>query len=104
MTQKNNIDSNQLMTEVYPRFNISTLMTLQVGLCAVPFDFVDFFGLSNKVCFGMIVFRRVESIQLMTQLTFQVINSESTPDSSGSPGIDSDRFMTQAASIGINSN
>ena len=42
-----------------------------------------------------------ESIQLVTQMTFQGIDPESTHDSSRSPGIDSDQLMIQAASLGI---
>ena len=48
--------------------------------------------------------RRLESIQLMTQVAFQGIDSEPTHDSSRSPGIHLDQIMTQVAALGIKSN
>ena len=49
------------------------------------------------------VSQEAESIQLMNQTAFQGIDSESTHDSSGSPGIDADRLVTQATFQGIDS-
>ena len=51
---------------------------------------VTIFGLSNQMSF-----REIDSNQLMAQAAFRGIGSEATHNSSGSPGIDSDRFMTQ---------
>ena len=48
--------------------------------------------------------RKIESIQLMTQVAFQGIDLESTNDSSRSLGVDSDRLMTQAASRELTQN
>ena len=45
------------------------------------------------------VSQRVQSIQLMAQVAFQGIDLEATHDWSWSPGIDSDRLMTQAKNI-----
>ena len=47
--------------------------------------------------------RQADSIQLMSQVPFQGIDSESTHDSTISPVIDSDRLMTQEAFQGIDS-
>ena len=47
--------------------------------------------------------RQVDSIQLMSQVPFQGIDSESTNYSTMSPVIDSDRLMTQVAFQGIDS-
>ena len=81
--------------------------------CPIPFHLAwSFLGLSTQMSSREIdsnqlmtqaVCRRVESIQLMTKAAFQGIDSESTHDSSGSPGIDSDRLMIQAAFQGIDS-
>ena len=49
------------------------------------------------------VSRKVESLQLMTLVAFQGINSESTHDSMGSTGFDSDQLMTQVDFQGIDS-
>ena len=49
------------------------------------------------------VSRKAESIQLMAQPAFQEIDSESTHDSSGCLGIDSDRLMIQATFLAIDS-
>ena len=49
------------------------------------------------------VSRKVESIQLMTQVVFQGSDSEPTNDLSRSSGIDSGRLMTQVAFQGIDS-
>ena len=66
---------------------------------------VTFFGLSAQMSSENIdsnqlmtqaVCRRLKSIQLMTQAALQGINSESTHDSSESPGIDSGRLIAQA--------
>ena len=45
--------------------------------------------------------RQADSIQLMSQVPFQGIDSESTHDSTISPVIGSDRLMTQAAFQGF---
>ena len=66
----------------------------------VPFDLTwcDLFWLSTEM-----TSRENDSNQLMTQVAFQGIDSESTHDSSVSPCINSDRLITQAAFQGIDS-
>ena len=97
---------------------------LLLGLCPIGFDLVsiclklvpfdltwcDLFGGFRGKCLPEIlirinsaVSRKAELIQLMTQVAFREIDSESTHNSSGCPGIDLDRLMTQATFQGINS-
>ena len=100
-------------------------MTLCLGLCPIRVTLVWRFWLSTRLSFGMIflgfrlkclldkLFESTQdsssisvwfiSIQLMNQATSREIDSESTHDSGGSQGTDSDRLMARANAPGIKS-
>ena len=119
------IDSQKNFLDYWYKWTHDSIVPLWLGLCPIGFHLVWPFW-ACRMQFDLVwpfwafaqmtpqekdpnqlmtqaVSQRVESIQFITQVAFQGINSESTHHSSRSPGIDSDRLITQVAFQGIDS-